>query len=522
MPEVPESRVVPKKRTRLSAVWLVPIVAAIAGGWVAVTRIMNQGPTITIVWKSAEGLEAGKTKIHYNGVEVGTIDTIRLSDDHQTVVTTAQMAPETDDILLDDTRFWVVSARISGANISGLGTLISGSYIGMEIGSSKKQRRHFVGLDTPPVVTGDVPGRFYTLKTPDLGSLDTGTPLFFRRLQVGEVAAYQLDADGTALDVKVFVKAPYDQYVTPNTRFWQASGIDVSLTASGLTVQTQSLLSILIGGIAFETPADGQGLPAAEAGSVFTLFDDRAAAFKRPAVSPETYQLVFDQSVRGLAVGAPVEFRGIPVGQVTHLGAAVDVAKNRFSITVVVELDAEGLGVQVRDLPPPDDLTDVRRRLVDTLVAQGARAQLRTGSLLTGAQFVALDFFPGAKPASIDWSVDPPRLPTVPGQLQAVEDSVLRIIDKIDKLPWEAIGDELRTALAELDRTLDSARTALDSGRTTFNSANRMLEPGSVLGTELATTLDELTRAARSVRVLADYLDQHPEALLRGKRGGPR
>jgi paraquat-inducible protein B len=522
MPEVPESRVVPKKRTRLSVVWLVPIVAAIAGGWVAVTRIMNQGPTITIVWKSAEGLEAGKTKIHYNGVAVGTIDTIRLSDDHQTVVTTAQMAPETDDILLDDTRFWVVSARISGANISGLGTLISGSYIGMEIGSSKKTRRHFVGLDAPPVVTGDVPGRFYTLRAPDLGSLDTGTPLFFRRLQVGEVAAYALDADGKSLSVKVFVKAPYDQYVTPNTRFWQASGIDVSLSASGLSVQTQSLLSILIGGIAFETPADGTVLPAAGADTVFRLFPDRASAFEQPARAPQTYALRFDQSVRGLTVGAPVEFRGIPVGQVTDLQADVDAATLAFSITITIELDAERLGVRVTELPPNADLDVLRRELVNSLVAHGVRAQLRTGSLLTGAQFIALDFFPDARPASIDWAADPPLLPTMPGQLQAVEASVLRIIDKLDKLPWEDIGNELRTALAELDRTLESARGALDSGRTTFDSANRMLEPGSVLGAELASTLDELTRAARSVRVLADYLDQHPEALLRGKRGGPR
>ena len=517
MPDVPESRVVPKKRTRLSAVWLVPIVAALAGGWVAVTRIMNQGPAITIVWQSAEGLEAGKTKMHYNGVEVGTITAIRLSDDHQHVVTTAQMAPDTEDFLVADTRFWVVRPRISGANVSGLGTLISGSYIGMEIGSSTKKQRRFVGLETPPVVAGGMPGRFFMLKTPDLGSLDTGTPLFFRRLQVGEVAAYELDSDGKALSVKVFVKAPYDQYVTPNTRFWQASGIDVSLSANGLTVDTQSVLSILIGGIAFETPVDGQVLPAAEADTVFTLFSDRATAFERPATAPQTYALVFEQSVRGLTIGAPVEFRGIPVGQVIDLEAAVDAKSFAFSITVTIELDAERLGVQVRDLPPDADLATLRRQLIDSLVAHGVRAQLRSGSLLTGAQFVALDFFPDAAPVTVDWSEDPPHLPTEPGQLEAVEASVIRIIEKIDKLPWQAIGDDLQKALVDLDRTLGSARTALDSGRATLDSANKLFEPGSVLGTELSTTLDELNRAARSVRVLADYLERHPESLIRGK-----
>ncbi len=259
---VPESRNVPKKRTRLSLVWFIPILAAVVGAWVAVTRIMSEGPTITIVMKSAEGLEAGKTKIHYNGVDIGTISKIELSTDHQRVILTAQMAPKTEEFLVADTKFWVVRPRISGANVSGLGTLISGAYIGVEIGSSQEERRDFVALETPPVITGDTPGRFFTLKTPDLGSLDTGTPIYFRRLQVGQVASYALDKDGKNLTVKAFVQAPYDQYVNPNTRFWHASGIDVSLSASGLTVQTQSVLSILIGGVAFETAATDPVLPA--------------------------------------------------------------------------------------------------------------------------------------------------------------------------------------------------------------------------------------------------------------------
>src|SRR5262249_36851996 len=306
-PNVPESRAISRSQTRLSLVWIIPIVAAIAGAWVAVTRILAEGPKITIVFKTAEGLDAGKTQIHYNGVNVGTITTIRLSDDHRSVIATAQMAPKTQDFLVDDTHFWVVRPRISGATVSGLGTLISGAYVGMEIGRSKEAKRDFVALAAPPVVGGDVPGRYFVLKTPNLGSLDYGTPIYFRRLQVGEVTAYELDQDGKSLTVKVFVKAPYDQYVTPNTRFWQASGIDVSVSATGLSVQTQSLLSILVGGIAFETPAEGPVLRAADADTVFTLFSDRTEAFKLPARNPQSYLLVFKQSVRGLARGAPVE-----------------------------------------------------------------------------------------------------------------------------------------------------------------------------------------------------------------------
>lgn len=518
-PGVPESRTVSRKRTRLSLVWVIPIIAAVAGVWVAVTRILGEGPQITIVFKSAEGLEAGKTVIKYNGVDVGTLTTVRLSDDHQRVIATAQMAPKTESFLVDDTRFWVVRARISGANVTGLGTLLSGAYIGMDIGRSKKSKRDFVALETPPIVTGDVPGRFFVLKTPNLGSLDTGTPVFFRRLQVGEVASYKLDTDGNALSVKVFVNAPYDQYVTPNTRFWQASGIDLSLSANGLTVQTQSVLSILIGGIAFETPATGPVLPAAEADSVFTLYSDRVDAFKLPAHDPQTYLLVFTESVRGLVPGAPVEFQGIPIGEVAAVTAELDATTLQFSVPVTIHLDAQRLGVKVQNLAPGTDLIAMHKKLVDGMVAHGVRAQLRTGNLLTGALFVALDFFPDAPPATVDWSQHPAQLPTIPGELAAIEANIVSIIKKIDQLPFKALGQDLQNAMAELDRTLASARGALDGGRVTLDNANKLIEPNSVLGAELGNTLQEVSRAARAVRVLADYLERHPEALIRGKTG---
>ncbi|HUI27573.1 MAG TPA: MlaD family protein [Candidatus Kryptonia bacterium] len=519
LPHVPESRAFSKKRTRFSLVWIIPVVAAVAGVWVAVTRILSEGPKIAITFKSAEGLEAGKTKIQYNGVEVGTVMTIRLTDDHKSVMTTAQMAPKTEGFLVEDTRFWVVRPRISGANVTGLGTLISGAYVAMDIGESHKNKRDFVALETPPVVTGDAPGRFFLLKTSDLGSLDNGTPIFFRRLQVGQVASYELDKDGQSLTVKVFVHAPYDQYVTSNTRFWHASGIDVSLSANGLSVQTQSALSVLIGGIAFETPANGPVLPAAEADTVFRLFSDRAEAFKLPARDPQTFVLVFKQSIRGLAPGAPVEFRGIPVGEVVDVSAQVDGSTFEFSAPVTIRMDAQRLGLKIVDLKPGVDFAEVRRKAFDSLVSHGVRAQLQTGNLLTGALFVAFDFFPDAPPAVIDWEQKPVQLPTVPGQLEAIEASVVNIIKKLDQVPIKDIGNDLHKALAEVDRTLVSARSTLDSGRATLDNANKLIEPNSVLDEQLNSTLQDASRAARSLQVLLDYLERHPEALIRGKTG---
>jgi paraquat-inducible protein B len=516
---IADSTAVTRKRTRISLVWFIPVVAALVGVWVAVTRVLSEGPKITIIMQSAEGLEAGKTKIRYNGVDIGTVTAIRLSDDHEHVITTAQMAPKTEGFLAEDTKFWVVRPRISGANVTGLGTLISGAYIGLEIGQSKEPKRDFIALETPPVITGEIPGSLFVLKTTTLGSLDFGTPLFFRRLQVGEVSSYELDKDGKFLTVKVFVRAPYDQYVNPNTRFWHASGIDVSLSASGLTVQTQSVLSILIGGIAFETAATAPLLPPAEANTVFTLYDTRAQAFEPAAQNPQTYQLIFNESVRGLMPGAPVEFRGIQIGEVADVRAQIDLKTFAFAVPVTIHLDPRRLGVNVLELKPGVGLETMRRKFIDSLVAHGVRAQLRTGNLLTGALYVAFDFLPGAPPATVDWSQQPVQLPTVPGQLQATEATVEEIIKKVDRMPLKEIGDNLRKVTADLDLTLLSARGTLVSAQGTLVNTNNLTGPNSVQVQQLENTLREVSGAARSVRVLADYLERHPEALLRGKKG---
>lgn len=511
----PESRRVPAKRTRPSLVWLIPLVAAVAGIWVAATRILGEGPKITIVFRTAEGLEAGKTKIDYNGVEVGTLTEIRLSDDHLRVVATAQMAPKTEGFLVEDTQFWVVRPRISGGTVTGLGTLLSGAYIDMRIGESKKSRRSFEALEEPPIVKEDMPGRYFVLETSDLGSVDRGTPIYFRRLKVGEVASYELEDDGKSFRVRAYVNAPYDQYVTPATRFWHASGIDLSLSASGLTLETQSLVSILIGGIAFEAPPNTPAQAEAEEGASFTLFADRAAAFRPAARDPQTYVVVFEDEVRGLAVGAPVDFRGVPIGEVVDVAGQLNAKSLDFQVRVTLQLDAERFGVQVADLGAGVDREAFRRKLVDSLVEHGIRAQLRTGSLLTGALYVAIDFFPDAPPVHMDWSQQPPQLPTIPGELQAVEKRLASILEKVDQIPFKKIGADLDGAIVDLDHTLASARRALDS-------ANEMVEPNSVLGQQLDSTLQEVSDAARALRLLADYLERHPESLIRGKKGEPK
>ncbi len=496
---LPEARAVPRKRTRLSFVWVIPIVAAVAGVWIAATKILSTGPEITIVFSSASGLEVNKTRIEYNGLKVGTLTSLRLMADHKHVIATAAMVPKAKELLVKDTKFWVVKPRVSGLNITGLGTLISGYFIGMQIGESKESKSDFTALETPPP-TGDVPGRIFLLKTEELGSLAAGTPVYFRQLPAGQVLSYELDKGGEFLNVQIFVQAPYDQYVNPDTRFWQASGIDVSLTAGGLHVQTESVMSILAGGVAFETPASDSPRPPAEAGTTFTLFGDRAEAFRPPPGDPYVYLLTFKQSVRGLAIGAPVEVGGITIGEVTEIHPQFDMNTMEFTVPVTICVDPKRYGVNFIDVLPGEDAMKTHKKVMETLVKRGLRAELKTGNLLSGSLYVAFDFVPDAPPVALNWSRNPVELPTVSGKLDALEDNVTSLIKNLNVVTVGVQG-----TLTNADRLL--------------TNAGNLVAPDSAFNTELINLLQQGGGAAQSLRVLADYLERHPEALIRGKTG---
>lgn len=513
---------------RIQLIWLVPFVALIIGGWLVVKSVMERGPTITISFVNGDGLEAGKTKIKYKNVDIGVIKNVVLSDDHQTVIASAELSRNAYTLLVDDTRFWVVRPRISGGTISGIGTLLSGSHIGMDVGTAKTPRSGFVGLETPPVLASGAPGRDFILKSENIGSLDIGSPVFFRRLQVGQVVSYALDADGSGMTIHVFVNAPYDKYVSTDTRFWHASGVDVTLDTSGVKVNTESLVSILVGGLAFEDASGISTAPnktRAEAEHAFSLFSDRAEAMKRHDAIVDQYVLNFKESVRGLTVGAPVDFRGIVIGEVSAIRTHFDQAKKAFSIPVEVNIFPERLVSRYDPASASGQISSGRKAMADYLVSKGMRAQLRTASLLTGQLYVAIDFFPAAPKATLDWSGTTPQLPTVPGNLQGLQDAITHLVARLDKIPFEGISTDLRKTLGDMSALVNTintdiapeAKATLTAAREAITSANHALQSDSPLQQSTTETLQELSRTAVSVRSLAEYLERHPEALVRGK-----
>jgi len=527
---IPEAVAVPKRRWMLSPVWLIPLVAVLVGGGLAVKAIYDRGPTITITFRTAEGLEAGKTKIKYKNVDVGVVKQIALSPDRSRVVVTAELVKQVAPYLVEDTRFWVVSAHIVVGGVSGLGTLFSGAYIGVDIGKSSKRQHQFTGLEVGPIIADDLPGRQFVLHSDDPGSLDLRSPLFFRRVRVGQVVAQDLDRVGNGVTMKVFVEAPYDQYVTTETRFWQASGIDVTLDATGVKVETQSLASLMLGGIAFQTRPDAPMSAPAAADTVFTLFRDRALAMKLPDTSARPWVFLFDESVRGLALGAPVEFRGLSLGEVTRVGAQYDRARKNFQMRVEVLLSPDRLRARLKEVMPE---MDDRKAMLDGLVEHGFRAQLRTANLLTGQLYITLDFFHMAAPAKIDWTTDPPEMPTVSGGLQELQVTLTSIMKKLDRVPFEEISREMRQTLQILNGTMHTtevlmqrfdknvtpaALAALEDVRRTLDSAEHTFAGDAPLQQDMREALHEVARAAQALRMLAEYLEHHPEAVIRGKK----
>ncbi|MEJ2519846.1 MAG: MlaD family protein [Desulfuromonadales bacterium] len=491
-----QPRAVIKSGRSLSIIWVVPIVALLIGGWLTLKAWSERGPVVTIAFETAEGLEANKTKIRFKEVEVGKVTGITLNDDLSGVIVTAEMNKSVSKYMRDATQFWVVRARVAAGEVSGLDTLFSGAYIGCSLSDQGTATNRFVGLEKPPVVTSETEGHHFVLESTDLGSLDVGSPVYYRGIKVGQVIEYEFDSLAETVNVHIFINAPYHEKVRKNSR----------------------------------------SLEAAAEGQVFRLYENREKVEERSYSVKHYYRMYFEENVRGLLPGAPVEMRGIRIGEVIDVNLEVDLDDVTARVAVLAMVEPERIDtLSGRSEPTADmqsgDAADGRETIA-RLVAKGLRAQLNYGNLLTGQLYVDLDLFENADPAEITERDGYLVLPTRPTTFEQIADRIDNILKEVEKMPLVEISEELKTSLATLNATLDESRkivggfnrdivpqlkTALGDFQTAMQGVDQTLGPDSAINYNADQMMREMTAAIRALRTLIDSLEENPQSILFGR-----
>lgn len=520
---------------RLSPVWFIPLLAVLIAVWLAVRAWQEAGPVIQIEFSAASGIEVGKTRIRYRDVEVGVVKSIQLSDDFNKVRITAEMDAYVSPLINDQSNFWVVSPRVSRSGISGIETLLSGVYIEMDSGGEGvgESRTKFIGLEEPPSVRSYDKGSSYLLVADTLGSLDIASPVYHREVPVGEVTGYKLLTDQSKVQIRMFVKAPFDELIKEHSQFWNVSGFGATIGLDGVELDVGSLSSLIAGGVQFDTPINlTQESRRADPGRTFYLFPSKDAVSEGAISVSYPFLLHFEGSVRGLKVGAPVEYLGIQVGRVEHIALDYE-SRDASRVNVLIAIQPERMGQGV--VPSKEQI----REAMDQLVAQGMQARLSSGSLIGGSLFV--DLVPNAgEPGEIKEQGSYPLLPTAENEFSQITRQLTSIMEKIQGLPIEEIGVDLKSGLKSLRsvmgdledaklgesaggvlENLQDATDGLDGTadqlERTLKSLDQTVAPDSDLSHTLTSALDDISDAAKSMKQLTDQLQRYPDALLRGR-----
>ncbi|HMJ06295.1 MAG TPA: MlaD family protein [Chthoniobacterales bacterium] len=491
-----------RRGRRFSPIWIVPVVAGLLGLWLAWKYYEERGPEITVHFETAEGVVAGKTAIMCRSVNVGTVGNISLTENLKGVLVTMQMTSEATRLLTKDAQIWVVRPRYGASGVSGLSTIVSGSYIELEPGLSKEPRREFIGLEQPPVTPKGVPGLHVTLLTDEAGGIAPGSPILYKGLGAGKIESRTFHPENGKVEFNAFIGAEYANLVRSNTKFWNVSGIDVQVGANGLHLHAGTLESLLLGGITFGQPTGAGSAPAVGDGAVFALYDSLEDTKKFVMKNSVPFLLLFTGSVRGLSEDAPVEFRGVRIGTVSGVSFRYLPNDAARRVPVLIQIDP-GLITNLSS-----DSTEPAERFVEQAVVGGLRASLKTGSFLTGQLYVDLDFQKDAQPATVVELEGYRVIPTIGSGLSELQDKASALLDKLQALP--------------LDETVRKATEALAAIKSTAEKLDQTVggygENGP-LYQDISKTLHQLEETLRSVRTLTDTLERKPNSLIFGKPG---
>jgi paraquat-inducible protein B len=514
---------------KLSGIWIIPLLALALGAYMVIHTWMTEGPEITIAFKTADGLEQGKTKVKYRNVNMGLIEEVRLNDNLDGVVATVKLERQALTMLRDDTRFWVVTASIAGGKISGLGTLLSGAYIQLAPGTGKVGQRKFVALDKPPETPTGAPGLRLKLTTDNASSISTGDAVLFNRYKVGRVESAEFDPADRKLHYVIFIDAPYHTLVDSSVRFWDVSGVTLVANAEGVKLETGSLDTVLMGGIGFGTPPGINHGEPVEHNAEFKLYSSYDDILRNPFQYGAYYVVSFSQSIKGLLPGAPVEYRGIPLGRVERILL-------KESMDLAMEEDRHGTGdpipvllyLEPGRLKLPDRESSIKdlQLSIATGIANGMRASLESGNLLTGAKYIGIDYFADAEEAEQGTFLEYPTIPTIGTGLGQLEQKLTSILDKINDLPLDDTVTGANAALVTLNTTLANLNTIvanqstqqlpaqLDKTLQQLRETIKGLSPDSEVYQSINSSLLRLNRTMGNMESLTRKLSGQPNSVL--------
>ncbi|MBV1916261.1 MAG: intermembrane transport protein PqiB [Pseudomonadales bacterium] len=493
---------------RLSVIWIIPLVAALIGLYMIIHTLMSEGPTITLDFSTAEGLVKGKTKIRLLNVDIGVVENVVLKPDMTGVTTTIKLDPQARPLLREDTLFWVVRARVSASGISGLETLLGGSYIEMAPGDGQLGKRAFVGLEEPPVTPADAPGLRLRLYSDRAGSISTGDVVLYRGYHVGRVESTRFDTQQRRVNYEVFIDAPFHELIDSSTRFWDTSGISFKASADGIEVDTGSLNTLLLGGVSFGSPPDlPTGVPV-KSDHEFQLYKSQDEILKNPYRYGTYFVVSFQQSLRGLTTGAPVEYRGIRIGRVERILLKETMEQGMGGtgspIPVLIYLEPGLLALQDN----PQSVTALRKT-IRTGVTKGLRATLHAGNLLTGQQLINISFFPEEPPAELEKFGQYTVIPTIETGVARLEEQVNEFLETLNSLPLKTTVDGANSLIASADKTVISLNTAIRSVNSLLDNDDAKALPKELIETlqELRNTLNGLSSESSMYQNLDSSLD---------------
>lgn len=522
-PQMPEPTPVAKlRRPHFQLVWLVPIMAALIAGYLGYRTLMQRGPLLTLTFDSAQGLEAGQTLLKYKAVVLGVVESIELAPNNDHVIVKVRMNNTGRRLLTSHAHFWVVRPRLAFSDLTAFETIVSGAYITMDPGKPGGiYETNFVGLEQPPGVRSDEPGRTYTLTAYKLGSISTGSPIFYRDIAVGEVLGYDIGDGLGPIKISIFIRAPFDNLVRPDSRFWNSSGISFGIKGGVLQLQMQSVQALVAGGITFGLPYEARNEAPSADNSRFHLYESQqqaeAAEYKNQ-IQIVTYAT---SSVSGLTPGSPVTALGIELGDVTGVHLEIDTKTNKMR----VEIDMQLQPARIFKVVPAKDIEQAAS-MFQNFVNKGLRVEIGTANYLTGQKEINLVMVQGAPPVKVSLQNGVILLPFQADALGSTMTNLSDITAKLNKIPFQQIADNLNALLKATSNTIGGAQTkdlilqlatTLKTANTTLQNLNQGFGQDSNTQRNLRQILGQMDSTLQSLRALTIYLNQHPQALIFGR-----